>query len=218
LSFSVNRGQKVAIVGPSGAGKSTVLDLLLSLSTPDDGLICINGIPSQDFIESNPGFIGFVPQVTRIVNDSLVRNIALGVKPEVIDLARVSELVQALDLTGIQDVKTATARLGDDGGRLSGGQRQRIGIARALYSRPQILVLDEATSALDSISENKFSDFLESISSQITVLTVAHRLSTVKNSDVVLYLENGNLLGKGDFEEVRRKIPNFDEQARLMGL
>lgn len=218
LNFSILKGQKVAIVGPSGSGKSTVLDLLLALQIPDQGSVFIEGINPQRYVKSNPGKIGFVPQSTKIVNDTLVKNIALGVSPELIDMDRISYLVKVLDLVDLQDIETSTTRLGDGGGRLSGGQKQRIGIARALYPTPEILVMDEATSALDSISENKISDLLKRISSDVTVISVAHRLSTVVNSDLVLYFDSGNLIATGTFNEVREKVPNFDQQAKLMGL
>lgn len=218
LNFSIAKGQKVAIVGPSGSGKSTVLDLLLALQIPDHGSVFIDGINPQWYVKSNPGKIGFVPQSTKIVNDTLVRNIALGVRSELIDMGRISYLVKVLDLGDLQDIETSTTRLGDGGGRLSGGQKQRIGIARALYPTPEILVMDEATSALDSISENKISDLLKRISSDVTVISVAHRLSTVVNSDLVLYFDLGSLVATGTFNEIRNKVPNFDQQAKLMGL
>jgi ATP-binding cassette subfamily C protein len=218
LNFSISRGQKVAIVGPSGAGKSTVLDLLLALQIPDDGSVFIDGINPQQYVKDNPGKIGFVPQSTKIVNDTLVRNIALGVRPELIDMGRISYLVKVLDLGALQDIETSTTRLGDGGGRLSGGQKQRIGIARALYPAPEVLVLDEATSALDSISENKIGELLKSLSNNVTVISVAHRLSTVVNSDLVLYFDMGSLVATGTFSEIRIKVPNFDQQAKLMGL
>jgi len=195
-----------------------VLDLLLALQIPDQGSVFIEGINPQRYVKSNPGKISFVPQSTKIVNDTLVRNIALGVRPELIDMDRISYLVQVLDLGDLQDIETSTTRLGDGGGRLSGGQKQRIGIARALYPTPEILVMDEATSALDSISENKISDLLKRISSDVTVISVAHRLSTVVNSDLVLYFDSGSLVATGTFNEIRIKVPNFDQQAKLMGL
>jgi ABC-type multidrug transport system fused ATPase/permease subunit len=218
LNFSISKGQKVAIVGPSGSGKSTVLDLFLALQIPDHGSVFIDGINPQRYIKNNPGKIGFVPQSTKIVNDTLVRNIALGVSSELIDMDRISYLVKVLDLVDLQDIETSTTRLGDGGGRLSGGQKQRIGIARALYPTPEILVMDEATSALDSISENKISELLKRVSSDVTVISVAHRLSTVVNSDLVLYFDSGSLVATGTFNEIRIKVPNFDQQAKLMGL
>jgi ATP-binding cassette subfamily C protein len=218
LNFSILKGQKVAIVGPSGSGKSTVLDLLLALQIPDQGSVFVDGINPQRYVKSNPGKIGFVPQSTKIVNDTLVRNIALGVRPELIDMSRITYLVKVLDLGALQDIETSTTRLGDGGGRLSGGQKQRIGIARALYPTPELLVLDEATSALDSISENKIGELLKSLSNNVTVISVAHRLSTVVNSDLVLYFDMGSLVATGTFDEIRARVPNFDTQAKLMGL
>jgi ATP-binding cassette subfamily C protein len=218
ISFAVNQGQRVAIVGPSGSGKSTILDLLLALKFPDSGTILMENRTPLEFIRLNPGKVGFVPQHTNIVNDTMIRNIALGVAPRELDLNQVSRLVNALDLTGLQSVEEDAPRLGDRGGRLSGGQRQRIGIARALYSSPSILILDEATSSLDAVSESKIGEFLRAISSEVTTVTVAHRLSTVINSDLVLYFDGGRLIAKGTFAEVREQVPDFDTQAKLMGL
>lgn len=218
LNFSISKGQKVALVGPSGSGKSTVLDLLLALQIPDQGSVFIDGINPQSYVKSNPGRIGFVPQSTKIVNDTLVRNIALGVRSDLIDMSRIAYLVEVLDLGDLQDIETSTTRLGDGGGRLSGGQKQRIGIARAMYQTPEILVMDEATSSLDSISENKISELLKRVSSDVTVISVAHRLSTVVNSDLVLYFDSGSLVATGTFNEIRMRVPNFDKQAKLMGL
>ena len=152
------------------------------------------------------------------MNDTLVRNIALGVAPEKVDLNQVLRLMNALDLNGLQGIEDDSPRLGDRGGRLSGGQRQRIGIARALYSNPSILVLDEATSSLDAVSESKIQEFLKAIAGEVTTITVAHRLSTVINSDLVLYFDEGRLIAKGTFAQVRAQVPNFDTQAKLMGL
>ena len=218
VSFVVSHGQSIAIVGPSGSGKSTILDLLLALKLPAKGVIEIENCSPLEFIRQNPGKVGFVPQNTNIVNDTLVRNIALGVAPEKVDLNQVLRLMNALDLNGLQGIEDDSPRLGDRGGRLSGGQRQRIGIARALYSNPSILVLDEATSSLDAVSESKIQEFLKAIAGEVTTITVAHRLSTVINSDLVLYFDEGRLIAKGTFAQVRAQVPNFDTQAKLMGL
>jgi ATP-binding cassette, subfamily B, bacterial PglK len=109
-------------------------------------------------------------------------------------------------------------QVGERGTKLSGGQRQRIGIARALLTEPKILILDEATSALDAITENEITNAITQLKGVVTVVVIAHRLSTVKNADKIIYLENGQVKAVGSFEDVRRKIPDFDRQAELMGL
>ncbi len=109
-------------------------------------------------------------------------------------------------------------RVGDRGARISGGQRQRLGIARAMFTKPNLLVLDEATSSLDGETEANISDAIHDLKGAVTIVMIAHRLSTIRECDVVYYLENGELLAEGDFEEVRKKVTNFDHQANLMGL
>jgi ABC-type bacteriocin/lantibiotic exporter with double-glycine peptidase domain len=109
-------------------------------------------------------------------------------------------------------------QVGERGSRLSGGQRQRLGIARALYTKPQILVLDEATSALDGAVESEITDTIKNMRGETTVITIAHRLSTVREADLVVYMEDGKVIYQGTFEEVRANVPNFDHQASLMGL
>ena len=218
LTFEVQTGERIAIVGPSGSGKSTIIDLLLSLKLPSSGNIHLRGVEPRAFIDRNPGKIGFVPQVTTIVNDNLARNIALGVPDAEIDYVRIERLVEELDLVDLYSHENKDLRLGDSGGKISGGQRQRIGIARAIYSEPVLLVLDEATSSLDASSEHNVVEFLSRLSQNMTTITIAHRLSTVLNADRVLYIDSGNLVAQGSFDEVRQRVPDFDRQANLMGL
>lgn len=218
LEFEIKKGSRVAFVGPSGAGKSTIIDLMLSLKLPSGGSIRIEGVAPNVFIEGNPGKIGFVPQSTFIVDDTLIRNIALGVPDDELDIHRVEKLINELDLTDLNSPANVSEKMGDSGNKISGGQRQRIGIARAIYSEPDLLILDEATSSLDADSESRVVTFLDSISKDMTLITVAHRLSTVLQADQVLYIDSGKLIAKGTFSEVRQAVPDFDRQARLMGL
>ena len=110
------------------------------------------------------------------------------------------------------------SQVGDRGTKISGGQRQRLGIARAMFTKPALLVLDEATSSLDGETEANINESVQNMRGQVTVIMIAHRLSTVRNADLVVYMESGNMLATGNFEEVRKLIPNFDKQAQLMGL
>jgi ABC-type multidrug transport system fused ATPase/permease subunit len=130
---------------------------------------------------------------------------------EAIKNSQLSEFVKSLP-------NQLESSVGDRGAKLSGGQRQRLGIARALFTKPKLLILDEATSALDGKTELAIAQAVNAMRGQVTVITIAHRLSTVRNSDKVLYLENGKLVAIGNFSEVRKAVPDFDEQAKLMGL
>jgi ABC-type bacteriocin/lantibiotic exporter with double-glycine peptidase domain len=210
----------VAIVGPSGSGKTTLADLILGVVSPDNGRIEISGLSPGTAISTWPGAISYVPQDVNISNSTLLENIALGYPRTEIDIDWAQQAVEQVNLNSLigELEKTNESKLGDRGGKLSGGQRQRIGIARALYTKPRILLLDEATSALDGETELVVTNSLSSLDSRTTLITIAHRLSTVRNADLVVYMENGAVIATGTFLEVRNKVPNFDRQANLMGL
>lgn len=219
-TLEVNSGEIVAFVGPSGAGKTTLIDLALGILTPNNGTIQISGIPPTEAISQWPGAVAYVPQDVQIIDSSILSNVAMGFpeKEQFADLA-----AEALTIAQLADFltdnnKDLSIEVGERGSKLSGGQRQRLGIARALYSRPKLLVLDEATSALDGQTESDISDAILALRGNVTVLMIAHRLSTVRNADRVIYMEEGKILADGTFQQVRDKIPNFDSQASLMGL
>ena len=213
-------GKYVAVVGPSGAGKSTFIDLLLGLHHPTSGSVQISGLDAIDAIEKYPGAIGYVPQEIQLVSGSIVENVLLGFKDStdnrilVVEALKKAELNEYLTSTGL----ILDSNIGDEGGKLSGGQKQRIGIARALITNPKILVMDEATSALDAQTESNISKAVSKIKDQCLVIVVAHRLATVRNADLVIYMQDGQVKAEGTFEEVRKLIPDFDSQAELMGL
>jgi ABC-type multidrug transport system fused ATPase/permease subunit len=220
VSLILPEGKMLAVVGPSGAGKTTFVDALLGILSTQTGKILISGMKPSDAVVRWPGAIGYVPQNVEIINDSILGNIALGFpKSEVnedviwecLRFANLDNVVRKLD-AGIH------SQVGEKGTKLSGGQRQRLGFARALFTNPRLLVLDEATSALDSETEKFISDAIESLRGRTTIVTIAHRLSTVRNADSVMYLEDGAAVAIGTFEEVRGKVSNFDRQARLLGL
>jgi ABC-type multidrug transport system fused ATPase/permease subunit len=220
ISMSIRAGEWLAIVGPSAAGKTTLVDILLGLLRPTSGKLTLSGLEPEEAISSWPGKIAYVPQDCFILEGSIQQNVALGVSDEDIDHNRV---LYCLEKVGLLDL-IAEERLGVDfkvgelGSKLSGGQRQRLGIARALYTAPELLVLDEATSALDTISEKIIVDFLREIQGKTTVISIAHRLSTVTNADRVIYLERGMIVAEGTFQEVRKQVPNFNKQAQLAGI
>ena len=161
-----------------------------------------------------------MPQDILIVDGTIRENVALGYSVEDATNERVFKALKAAQLEEMvrelpQGIDTY---VGDRGSQLSGGQRQRLGIARALFTSPKLLVLDEATSALDGETEAKIADSLIRIKGDTTVILIAHRLSTVRNSDKVIYLEHGEIRASGTFDEVRNAVPAFDNQANLMGL
>jgi ABC-type multidrug transport system fused ATPase/permease subunit len=220
INLEVNPGETVAIVGPSGAGKSTLIDLILGIYLPSEGLITIGGCTPAESITEWPGAIGYVPQEVVLMSGSIAANIASGYDvssvseqliKDSIAIAQLDEFVSSLP-TGIM------TEVGERGGNLSGGQRQRVGIARAMFTKPQLLVLDEATSSLDGQTESEISDAIQGLKGKVTLILIAHRLSTVKKADRIVYLEAGRIIAQGTFDEVRTAVPNFNIQAQLMGL
>lgn len=220
VSVTMQRGESVALVGRSGAGKSTLADVVLGVLSPDLGTALVGGVSPAEAVTRWPGAMGYVPQEVVLANGTIRENVALGLPPGAIDDARVWEALTRAHLT---DHVTSLpdgldSWVGERGVRLSGGQRQRLGIARALYTNPVLLVLDEATSALDAESEFAIADMLRGLEGSVTTLIVAHRLSTVRDVDRIFYLEDGQVVASGTFEEVRSSVPMFARQAELMGL
>lgn len=220
LNLDVPAGSTIAIVGSTGAGKSTLVDLILGILPPDVGDVEISGVSAFDAISRWPGAIAYVPQEISIMNDSVRANVAAGLPDSVIDDERVWEALDRAQLGGfLRDQHDGLGVIiGERGARLSGGQRQRLGLARALYTRPKLLVLDEATSALDAETEHAVTQALESLEGEVTLIIVAHRLATIRNCDQVAYLQSGTLTALGTFTQVRAQVPNFDRQAHLLGL
>ena len=219
VNLIVNIGQSVAIVGPSGSGKTTLVDVLLGLLNPDEGEVTISKLSPRRAIENWSGAVAYVPQNVSIMNGTIRENVTLGypVGPEADEFVH-----EALRLAQLSDlIKEMPAGLdtnvGERGTKLSGGQRQRLGIARALFTNPKLLVLDEATSSLDGQTESDISEAINSLHGQVTVVLIAHRLSTVRTADQVIYLSSGEIIARGSFEEVRSAVPEFEKQAQLMG-
>ena len=217
LNFSLKAGSRIAIVGPSGSGKSTLADVLLGVVEPTTGSIQIAGMSPREAIQRWPGGISYVPQKSNAVRGSIKENIYLEcLHSEPANLyfeksLKAAELEEVFDLSG-------ESNLGDSGSKLSGGQLQRLGIARALFTNPKLIVLDEATSALDGATEFRVSEAIQELEQETTVVVIAHRLSTVRHSDLVIYLNKGQIVASGSFESVRKLVPDFDKQAELMGL
>ncbi len=220
ICLSVPPGTSLAIVGSSGSGKTTLIDLLLGVLLPDTGRVMISGYSPADAVTRWPGAISYVPQDVVINSGTIRENVALGypvstakdgLVQEALNVAHLTEFVSRLP-------KGLDTRVGENGSRISGGQRQRLGIARAMFTKPNLLVLDEATSSLDGETEANVSEAIHSLRGLTTVVVIAHRLSTVKSADLVLYIDGGKIVAKGTFEEVRKSVSDFDKQARLLGL
>lgn len=220
VSMSIPAGSRVAIVGASGAGKSTLIDLLLGLLLPSSGEALIGGVPMREVLHSWRSRVGYVPQEVSLFDASIAQNVALTWDPEAVDPERVRRaLARAQMLEAVEARPDGIYGMaGERGMALSGGQRQRLGIARGLYLEPAVLVLDEATSALDTSTEAAVTDAIRNLSGSVTTITVAHRLSTIKDSDVVFFFADGQLAGHGTFSEVIAQMPDFARQAALAGL
>jgi ABC-type multidrug transport system fused ATPase/permease subunit len=220
INLKIESGSSVAFVGPSGAGKTSIVDVILGVLVQDSGTVTISGKNPLSAIESWPGAIGYVPQDVIITSGTFRENVALGYPVKIASDALVNEAIQVAQLSEfIATFPTGVdTQVGERGAKISGGQRQRLGIARAMFTKPKLLVLDEATSALDGETEANISDAISSLKGSVTVVLIAHRLSTVRHADLVVYLEDGKILAQGSFEEVRSRVPGFDRQAQLMGL
>ena len=220
ISLTVPEGSILAFVGPSGAGKTAIIDVLLGVLEPQQGEVLISGKKPAEASRIWPGAIAYVPQDIAIASGSIRENVALGY-PKAI---ATDELVlNALKVAGLETfVKSLREGIdtvvGERGTKISGGQRQRLGIARAMFTKPALLVLDEATSALDGETELQVSDAIRNLRGSTTVILIAHRLSTVRDSDKVVYMAEGRIVAAGTFEEVRTQVPDFGRQAALMGL
>lgn len=220
VNLRLEPGEHAVIVGSSGAGKTTLVDVILGVIDSQKGSVAISGMKPLEAILTWPGAIAYVPQDVLISNSTIRENITMGYETltvpdiaiwEALKLAQLDELVRGLP-EGLNSL------VGDRGAKISGGQRQRLGIARALLTKPKLLVLDEATSSLDGETEANISEGLSSLEGEVTVILIAHRLSSVRNSKKVIYMHEGNVLCQGDFDFVRNQVPDFDKQAKLMGL
>ena len=220
ITLQLAAGQSLALVGKSGSGKSTLVDIILGLLPPEDGVALIGGVPASKATTTWPGGVAYVPQEVLLANDTIRNNVALGLPVEAIDDELVWEALQRAHLDDYMKGKVdgLDSQIGERGLRLSGGQRQRLGIARALYTRPKLLVLDEATSALDAQTEQAISETIRSLEGDVTTILIAHRLSTVQDADLMVYLEDGKPLAVGRFEVIRHIVPGLARQSSLLGL
>lgn len=205
LNVSIQKGERIAFVGGTGSGKSTVLDILMGLLSPTEGSLCVDGRPiGESDLRAWQKNIAHVPQSIYLADSTLAENVAFGIPREEIDMARVREAADRAQISQFvsNHPEGFDARVGERGIQLSGGQRQRIGIARALYKRAEILILDEATSALDNVTEQDVMDSIQGLDGNLTVITVAHRLTTVRHCDVIYELQNGAVVASGTYDEL----------------
>ncbi len=217
FNLSVKIGEFCALVGPSGGGKSTIVDLMLGVIKPHKGEIYISGENPERIYNSQKGKVGYVPQEVYLIDGSIEENICFFERPDINKIQQAIKNSQLETLIG-ELPKGLKTKIGERGTRLSGGQRQRLGIARALYTQPELLILDEATSALDGKTESEISKTIHSLKGKKTVIVIAHRLSTVQDADSIVYIDKGKVIAQGTFQEVRELVPDFDKQAKLMNL
>jgi ABC-type multidrug transport system fused ATPase/permease subunit len=217
INLTISKGARVGFVGSTGSGKSTTLDLLMGLLAPTEGELLVDDQPISGIrVGAWQRSIAHVPQSIYLADTTLAENIALGVPPDSIDLDRVQ---RAAHQAQIEDFIESSpegyqTRVGERGIRLSGGQCQRIGIARALYKQANVLVFDEATSALDNNTEQSVMDAIEGLNRDLTILLIAHRLSTVRRCDTIIELEHGKVVAQGTYEQLIKRSPSFRRMAR----
>jgi ATP-binding cassette subfamily B protein len=209
FDLTIPKGSRVGFVGTTGSGKSTALDLLMGLLTPTEGTLLVDELPVTG---------ARVPQQIYLADASLAENIAFGVAPGDIDLNRVRRAASQAQIAEFIEARPEgyDAMVGERGIRLSGGQRQRIGIARALYKRAGVLIFDEATSALDNVTEALVMDAIDSLSRDLTIVIIAHRLSTVQHCDLIVELDGGKVAAQGTYERLLETSSSFRNLARTV--
>jgi ABC-type multidrug transport system fused ATPase/permease subunit len=205
MSFEINKGDTVGIIGKSGAGKSTLVDLLIGLLKPVKGQISIDGTPlARELLTAWLQITGYVPQSPYIYDGSIAQNVAFGVDESDIDRQWVKQCCTMASMDEFMDdlPDGIDAFIGERGIRLSGGQQQRVAIARALYTRPEVMIFDEATSSLDTKSEKAIQETIYSFRGKQTLIIIAHRLSTVKACDYLIWIDNGTIRLQGKSDKV----------------
>jgi ABC-type multidrug transport system fused ATPase/permease subunit len=212
LDLSIPKGEHLAFVGSTGGGKSTTIDLLMGLLTPTEGSILVDGEPlNHDNLRAWQRRIAHVPQSVFLADTTIAENIALGVPRDTIDMDRVRQSARRAMISEFIEASPEGYRtpVGERGVRLSGGQRQRIGIARALYKQASVLVFDEATNALDSVTERSVVDNIRALDPGLTVVLVAHRLTTVQHCSTIVQMEGGRVVAQGTYEQLLVRSASF---------
>jgi ATP-binding cassette, subfamily B, bacterial PglK len=211
LDLTITPGEQIGICGPTGGGKTTLIDIITGLLPPTSGRALVDGRDLRDRGREWQAALGIVPQMVFLTDDTLRRNVALGVPDQHIDDEAVQEAVRLAQLEEFVDQLPdgLQTTVGERGIRVSGGQRQRVAIARALYRRPSVLIFDEGTSALDNATEALLMDAIERLRGRHTIILVAHRLSTVRNCDRIVFLEHGQMTGLGTYDDLRSTNAGF---------
>lgn len=221
ISLDIKKGEFIGVVGESGAGKTTFSDVLLGLMTPVAGEILIDDVPlTSENTRRWQKNISFVPQNIYLTDDTLRKNIAFGIDESKIDEQKIMAILKKVKLDEwiSHKPKGLEFEVGENGRNVSGGQKQRIGLARALYLDCELLVLDEATSALDVSTESSISQHLENFRGAKTIVTIAHRISTVRNADRIIFFSDGRVIGFGPFQDLYNSIPEFKKMVDLSNM
>jgi len=216
LNLQIRKGSRLGLVGHTGGGKSTAIDILMGLLVPTQGRLLVDGTPVQgERLRAWQRTIAHVPQSIYLSDASFAENIAFAVPTEQINMERVRQAAHQAQIDGfIENCDQGYAtHVGERGMRLSGGQRQRVGIARALYKQATVLVFDEATSALDNVTENSLMESIEALNHDLTIILIAHRLSTVRNCNLIIEMSGGLIQAQGDYDTLLRTSPSFRKLA-----
>ncbi len=219
LNLRIVKGEIVAFIGSTGSGKTTFVDLIVGLLHPKTGSIDVDGIPlTPKNIQSWRDNLAYVPQEVFLFDDTVLKNLVIDNNQETLDFERLKQvcrIANILDFIEQELPKGFETKIGERGVRLSGGQRQRLGLARALYTNPELLILDEATSALDSITEKNIISSLKQLPADITIIIIAHRLSTIKHADCIYVLDNGSIFSKGNYNTLMETNDTFRTMVKL---
>jgi ABC-type multidrug transport system fused ATPase/permease subunit len=218
INLTIPSKSTVGFVGVTGSGKTTIVDIILGLLQPQKGTLEVDEkVITKKNLRSWQKSIGYVPQHIYLSDDTVEANIAFGTETKDINqdmIEKASKIANLYKFVMDELPKKFQTTIGERGVRLSGGQRQRVGIARALYRNPKVLILDEATSALDTQTEQVVMDAINNLNKEITIILIAHRLSTVKNCDIIYLLEEGQIKDKGSFKELRNVNEKFRDNTK----
>jgi ATP-binding cassette, subfamily B, bacterial PglK len=218
LNLTFKKNVNVGFVGATGSGKTTTVDIILGLLKPQKGCLKIDGIPlTPKNLQRWQLNLGYVPQHIFLCDDTVAANIAFGISPAEIDMnavARAARIANLHDFVITELPKGYLTEVGERGVRLSGGQRQRIGIARALYHNPEVLIMDEATSSLDGITEESVIQAIRNLAGKKTIITIAHRLTTLRDCEVIYVMDKGRIVEQGAFEDLSRTSTRFKAMGR----
>ncbi|HYX07310.1 MAG TPA: ABC transporter ATP-binding protein, partial [Bacteroidales bacterium] len=217
INLTIEKGKSVAFVGHTGCGKTTLVNIISGLLKPNRGKVTVDGVDIWSDIRSWQKNIGYIPQSIYLADNTIKHNIAFGCENEDLDEKKIDDSIRDAQLDDLiqNSSKGVDTFVGERGIKISGGQRQRIGIARALYDEPNILIMDEGTASLDSITEKSIIDALNKFKNDKTIIMIAHRLSTVKNCDLIYFIDNGEVKDSGTFSELQKRNVKFKNLAEL---